>query len=844
MQQKNRIFQAIKKSYLSSYFGCSKAQSLLSRIPDHCWSSRNIHASVLEYSYQEIVSFNSELGYTRNIETLHELFIDNMHQPWRTFAAVINRCISGKTIGLDKLRSTITSQRKACPIQDLQRSSSITSSHKTISSKELTKKPGKAKKDVTSSKKTTTKPKLTKKKEPVKADIGKGLNVLLEVTISKVAQLKEVTKRSKKELHISHASGLGDGTDFESGVPDEQQCKISGIDEGTGAKPGVLDVPKYESKSDKESWGDSGEEDDDDKDDTKDDDDNDDNDDDGDNDDNDDDSDHERTESDRNENPNLNQSNEEHEEEEEECVDEFTDKEDDANNVKEETKEELDDAEELYRDANVNLWKEDEEMTDADQAVHDTQKTEGPMESSSVSSDFTEKLLNFENVSPANNEIASLMDTIVHHEEPSDQTSSLFTVPITVIPEITSTFTTTIPLPPPPFNPLLQQATPTPTPKFSEATTSFLALLDFSYVFKFNDRVTNLERDLSEMKQVDQYAQDISSIPFIVDRYINNKLGEGIQQAIKSHTAECREEALADMREYIDLIDILQNITKSLKAVVLTKSSSQPKSTYEATASLSEEPKSKESKSISSSKGTSRSQHKSSGKSAHAEESSHTVDDSGVKQNQEFDTGNNDEQPDNKVASKEDWYKKPKQPPTLDPNWNKRQQVDFRPSQTWISNNAHAKKHPTSFDELMDTPINFSAFVMNRLNITNLTQELLRLSNLIIDECFYLNVALGMFTRRIVIQRRVEDLQLGVKSYQKKLNLTKPDTLTSDLRNKTAYTTYSDPQGVIYKDQNNRNRLMRIDKLHKFSDGTLNYVRTALHDITSGIRMEYLPKKK
>ncbi|GKF29818.1 hypothetical protein Tco_0096160 [Tanacetum coccineum] len=37
---------------------------------------------------------------------------------------------------------------------------------------------------------------------------------------------------------------------------------------------------------------------------------------------------------------------------------------------------------------------------------------------------------------------------------------------------------------------------------------------------------------------------------------------------------------------------------------------------------------------------------------------------------------------------------------------------------------------------------------------------------------------------------------------------------------------------------------MRTDELHKFSDSMLNYVRTALHDITSGIRMEYLPKRK
>ncbi|GKE69668.1 hypothetical protein Tco_1527740 [Tanacetum coccineum] len=82
------------------------------------------------------------------------------------------------------------------------------------------------------------------------------------------------------------------------------------------------------------------------------------------------------------------------------------------------------------------------------------------------------------------------------------------------------------------------------------------------------------------------------------------------------------------------------------------------------------------------------------------------------------------------------------------------------------------------------------------------------------------------------------------ESYQKKLNLTKPDTFRSNLRNRTTYTTYSDPKGVIYKDQNNRNILMRADELHKFSDGTLNDVRTALHDIVKGIRMEYLPKRK
>nr|GFB10889.1 hypothetical protein [Tanacetum cinerariifolium] len=50
-----------------------------------------------------------------------------------------------------------------------------------------------------------------------------------------------------------------------------------------------------------------------------------------------------------------------------------------------------------------------------------------------------------------------------------------------------------------------------------------------------------------------------------------------------------------------------------------------------------------------------------------------------------------------------------------------------------------------------------------------------KLSNLTVEERFAFNVSLKMFTRSIVIQWCMEDLQLGVESYQKRLNLTKPD---------------------------------------------------------------------
>ncbi|GJW17242.1 hypothetical protein Tco_0024678 [Tanacetum coccineum] len=54
---------------------------------------------------------------------------------------------------------------------------------------------------------------------------------------------------------------------------------------------------------------------------------------------------------------------------------------------------------------------------------------------------------------------------------------------------------------------------------------------------------------------------------------------------------------------------------------------------------------------------------------------------------------------------------------------------------------------------------------------------------------------------------RVEDLQLRVESYQKKINVTKPETIRPDLRNKDPYTPYADPQGFIYVDNKGRNRV-------------------------------------
>ncbi|GJR73658.1 hypothetical protein Tco_0086023 [Tanacetum coccineum] len=211
-------------------------------------------------------------------------------------------------------------------------------------------------------------------------------------------------------------------------------------------------------------------------------------------------------------------------------------------------------------------------------------------------------------------------------------------------------------------------------------------------------------------------------------------------------------------------------------------------------------------------------------------------------------------------------------------------------NQSWLLTLASSAEKPSkTFDELMSTLIDFSAFIMNGLKINNLTQETLlgpafRLlkgthSNyaeleydfeecykalsekldwenpeggdypfdltkplpLVIksahkgDDVYDFTIALRMLSRSLVIQKRVEDLQLGVESYQKKINVTRPENTKPGIRKRDPYTLYQDPQGFIYVDNNGRNKLMRSDELYKFNDRTLTELRTSLDDITKNI---------
>nr|GEV28023.1 hypothetical protein [Tanacetum cinerariifolium] len=324
-------------------------------------------------------------------------------------------------------------------------------------------------------------------------------------------------------------------------------------------------------------------------------------------------------------------------------------------------------------------------------------------------------------------------------------------------------------------------------------------------------------------------------------------------------------------------------------------------------------PQEKATKSAGKSTQWSKSRHTSASESATAEEPMQTTFEMEEPSHPEFETGA-DDQP---IVHSE-WFSQQKKPPTLDRDWNKTLPATHGSIQPWISDLAKLSESRYSFNELMDTPVDFSNFLMNRLKVDTLTPELLagptyelmkgsckslveleffleEVYKATTDQLAWVNSkesARDVYSKRriiavtelkivewhnykhfdwitvhrdddklykfkegdfkrlriqdiediIVIQRHVEDLQLGVESYQKKLNLTKPYTYRSDLKRKEAYIAYSNPRGFIYQNKDKQNRLMRIDELHKFSDGALIDVRTALDDRPKGIRMKYLPQ--
>ncbi|GJU02393.1 hypothetical protein Tco_1112731 [Tanacetum coccineum] len=370
-------------------------------------------------------------------------------------------------------------------------------------------------------------------------------------------------------------------------------------------------------------------------------------------------------------------------------------------------------------------------------------ETEVPVTSSSRSSNLASKFLNFADIPHTDAKIISPMDIHVHHEVPSTQTPTLLTLLVTVITESSPVYTITIPQSLPSFTPPPQLSTPIPPPT-TKATNPLSKLPDFASVFQFNNRVLALEKEVPDLKQDELLKTQVTAL---VDEHLDARLGATRDEFMTFLSAFITAKFTKQVKTQLPQVlpkevsnfppPVIQKmVEESLKESILAKESSQPQSTYEAAAILTEfelkkilidkmdkrqlyltatehrecpsagsdrvlkkrktskdaEPtkglKTKESKS-GSSKGL-KSQPKSSRKSVQSEELEFEVADSDIPQDQEGNMGKDDEEPMEEVASK----------PSTD-------------------------KSLKSFDELMITPINFSAYIMNGLKIKNLTQETL-----------------------------------------------------------------------------------------------------------------------
>nr|GEX19380.1 hypothetical protein [Tanacetum cinerariifolium] len=170
---------------------------------------------------EEILAFIHFLGHSATIKRLTDVNINKLYQPWRSFAAIINKCLTGKSSGYNSLR---LSQAQIL-------NSNAYKEYYAIAIRATPPKPKASVRRRRSSSDTSITPPIaiasprltafTKGKQKAKAFEAKSLSALSEVAMTKAQQLKLVTKRSMQQRHISQASS-------------------SGEDEGTGSIPGDL----------------------------------------------------------------------------------------------------------------------------------------------------------------------------------------------------------------------------------------------------------------------------------------------------------------------------------------------------------------------------------------------------------------------------------------------------------------------------------------------------------------------------------------------------------------------------------------------------------------------------
>ncbi|GJX37732.1 hypothetical protein Tco_0251035 [Tanacetum coccineum] len=104
--------------------------------------------------------------------------------------------------------------------------------------------------------------------------------------------------------------------------------------------------------------------------------------------------------------------------------------------------------------------------------------------------------------------------------------------------------------------------------------------------------------------------------------------------------------------------------------------------------------------------------------------------------------------------------------------------------------------------------------------------------------------SLSVFIRSSVIWERVNDFQLGIKSYQQKLNLTRPTISFPGVEKHIMFSIiYELVHRIIYKNSKKEKRVMRHSEIHKFCDATLNRVLEGLKSYNNDVKYGYVQRE-
>nr|GEV35504.1 hypothetical protein [Tanacetum cinerariifolium] len=167
----------------------------------------------------------------------------------------------------------------------------------------------------------------------------------------------------------------------------------------------------------------------------------------------------------------------------------------------------------------------------------------------------------------------------------------LVDVPVT---NIVESLLLTAPNLPPPSIPIISQVQQAPAPLPATApSTSQQDLPNFGSLFRFNHRLKALEANLSEFMQTNQFAEAVSFILGIVDKYLDhrrneaqvanedflNKLDENIQKIIKEQVKVQVSKILPKIKK---------TVNEQIEAEVLTRASNSSKTSYAVATDLSE----------------------------------------------------------------------------------------------------------------------------------------------------------------------------------------------------------------------------------------------------------------